>query len=222
MNAATRFAGGEPMKAIKNLLLEDFAYWGAPTNELQLNLFAQQLAGQNPDHIRSAMIHFRDEPGRAFMPKPADLKYWIETQLSGRPGVEEAWAMIPHDEESSVVWTEEMREAFNVARPKLLEGDPIAARMTFKEVYPKLVATAREKGSPVRWEPSLGLDRTTHAPTLLEAVRKGRISQSHAQSLLPGPSLQRGEHLQLVGPDEQLISLDKIRDLAARLEKGPL
>src|SRR6185436_1156205 len=59
----------------------------------------------------------------------------ILTRLDdGRPGVEEAWAMLSRvlgNEQASLVWTEEMREAYGVVAP--LADDPIAARMAFKE-----------------------------------------------------------------------------------------
>ena len=54
----------------------------------------------------------------------------------GRPGVEEAWAMIPKSERDTCVWTEEMAAAFGIAAP-LMESDEVAARMAFKEAYVK-------------------------------------------------------------------------------------
>lgn len=51
-------------------------------------------------------------------------KLTVEAVISriddGRPGPEEAWAMIPKSEFSSVVWTAEMAEAFGISY-KLIE-----------------------------------------------------------------------------------------------------
>ena len=69
----------------------------------------------------------------------------------GRPGVEEAWAKCPRDEDSSCVWTEEMAKAFGAARPMLRAGDQVGARMVFKEVYTRLVESARRQGVSLRW-----------------------------------------------------------------------
>ncbi|KDR39183.1 hypothetical protein BG61_34330 [Caballeronia glathei] len=103
----------------------------------------------------------------------------------GRPGAEEAWAVLPFDEGTSVVWTEEMSKAFWVAYPLIEEGEKVAARMAFKESYLRLVAEAREHRIPAHWTASLGHDKDGRQPVLAAAVEKGRISKSHACALIP-------------------------------------
>jgi hypothetical protein len=103
----------------------------------------------------------------------------------GRPGVEEAWSMLPHDEEGSVVWTDEMSAAWGVALPLLNDGDRIGARMAFKEAYAKQVADARNKKTPAKWTVSLGHDAAGRQSALVEAVRHNRIALDHAVNLLP-------------------------------------
>lgn len=103
----------------------------------------------------------------------------------GRPGVEEAWAMLPFDESQSAVWSDEMAAAFGIALPLIEAGDKVAARMAFKESYVKEIAAARDIGRPVRWTPSLGTDKTTHKAALTEAVSKGRLTIEHARMLIP-------------------------------------
>jgi hypothetical protein len=98
----------------------------------------------------------------------------------GRPGVEEAWSLCPKDDQHSAVWTTEMAEAFGAARPLLLSGDQVAARMAFKEVYSHLLENARRDGTPVRWEMSLGYDPADRVRALSEAVEKRRITQDSA------------------------------------------
>lgn len=103
----------------------------------------------------------------------------------GRPGPEEAWAMMPFDETTSVVWTEEMCEAWAIARPMIEDGETVAARMAFKEAYTKAVAAARDARRPARWTVSLGHDVHGRASVLEAAATKGRISIEHAQRLAP-------------------------------------
>ena len=108
----------------------------------------------------------------------------------GRLGVEEAWAMMPFSESQSVVWTEEMAQAFGIALPLLCEGEKVAARMAFKEAYLRLNGEARDAGKPVIWSPSLGHDKSGREPVLSEAVAKGRLTYEHAQEIgymLPAP-----------------------------------
>jgi hypothetical protein len=118
----------------------------------------------------------------------------------GRPGVEEAWAMLPKDESASVVWTEEMRDAFGVVRSQL-DSDPIAARMAFKEVYSRLLTDSRASRKAPKWEPSLGFDRHSRDAALQEAVSKGRLEIGYAQSLSPHIQLQLPEHLKKFLPE---------------------
>ena len=100
----------------------------------------------------------------------------------GRPGPEEAWAMLPRSEADSVVWTDEMALGFCICADL---GDPIAARMAFREIYTAKVAEARANQIPPRWTPSLGHDPRSREVALRTAVEKGRISRDHALRLLP-------------------------------------
>ena len=103
----------------------------------------------------------------------------------GRPGVEEAWAMIPKSENETVVWTDEMAVALGVAQPLINEGDLVAARMAFKEKYNNEIQSARDQSKPVNWTTSLGHDPAGRESALRKAVDAGRISYQHAQKLIP-------------------------------------
>lgn len=134
----------------------------------------------------------------------------IQRLDDGRPGVEEAWAMVPQDEARSVVWTQEMASAFGVALPLL--DDPVAARMAFKEAYLKAVATARDQGLPPQWTPSLGHDPYGRESALMEAVEKGRMKLESAQRLLP--------HLQASPEFEKLMAPEPVvKRITPLLEK---
>lgn len=103
----------------------------------------------------------------------------------GRPDAEEAWHMLPMDEMTSTVWTEEIAHAWGVASPRLEAGDIAAARTAFGESYAKAVQQARIRREPVRWMPSLGSDVRGREAVVLDAVRKGRLSMTQASALLP-------------------------------------
>ena len=103
----------------------------------------------------------------------------------GRPGPEEAWAMLPHDEYKTVVWTDEMVSAWSVALPLIEEGEMVMARMAFKEAYAKAITEAREQRIPVKWTASLGHDKNGRESALLDAVEKGRLTSNQAKILLP-------------------------------------
>lgn len=143
-------------------------------------LFFRALARHDIEVVRAAFdAHVCDAVRGKFVPVPADILAQIESAAAddGRPGVEEAWAMAfrATDEAATIVWTDEMSEAFGVARPLLLAGDEVAARMAFKESYQRLVDEARAERVQVKWSATLGHDTTGRNAALLPHVQAGRI-----------------------------------------------
>ena len=107
----------------------------------------------------------------------------------GRPGPNEAWAMLPMSEGETVVWTDEMAQAFGVVR-EMLGHDRVAACFAFKERYIRAVNDARDAGRPVNWTPTLGHDPQGREQVLAEAVQLGRLPIEYArrfEPLLPAP-----------------------------------
>lgn len=106
----------------------------------------------------------------------------------GRPGPEEAWARIPRSEDDSVYMTDEMAEAYGVAKPLLDLGDPVAARMAFKECYLRALTAARAARKPVHGWISLGRDPHARELATADAVSRGLISPEAAARLAPPPA----------------------------------
>ena len=103
----------------------------------------------------------------------------------GRPGVEEAWAMLPYSEATSAVWTTEMSQAFGTCVRLIDEGAMVEARMAFKETYLRLVNQARDEGQPVEWHVTLGHDIRGRESVLMAAVDNGRLTYEYAQQFVP-------------------------------------
>jgi len=122
----------------------------------------------------------------------------------GRPGAQQAWAQIPRDEETTVVWTEEMRHAHAAAG--LIHGDEIAARMAFIEVYNREVAKARGERKPIRWIASLGTDQHQTETAIREAVEQGKITLERARHYLPWGNFV--ERTPQIGKDEDQKQLE--------------
>lgn len=156
-------------------------------------VFAGDLDGFPEQAVLSALTRCRKEV-RGML----TIQDVVSRIDDGRPGVEEAWAMIPRDEESSIVWTEEMAQAYGASANLLNEGDKIGARMAFKEAYARLVAEARDRKEPPRWTPSLGSDVSGRQLALIDAVRAKRLPLNHAVDLLAAyPDMQHGLLLSL-------------------------
>lgn len=105
----------------------------------------------------------------------------------GHPGADAAWAMCPRSEADTVVWTDQMAEAYRVAFPLLECGDRIGARMAFKDEYERLVAQARERREAPKWRVSLGTDKDRREAPIAQAVELGRLPAATAAKYLPAP-----------------------------------
>lgn len=110
----------------------------------------------------------------------------------GRPGVEEAWAQLPKDELTTVVWCDEAAEAYGIALPLIQDGDMVAARMAFKEAYQNRVAQSRDEKRPAIWRVSLGRDIEGRRVAIEKAAEQGKLSAPYAAALLPPPEMVRG------------------------------
>ncbi len=151
-----------------------------------VGLWWNLLAGYEFADVEQAFGQYLKCAEGRFAPKPASIISIIDAMRpDGRPGADEAWAMIPMDEYASAVMTQEMSESLHVARPLLDAGDKIAARMAFKETYSRIVDANKRNGVKPAWFPSLGQDKEGRDAVLAEAVRLGRLTPNHAIGLLP-------------------------------------
>jgi hypothetical protein len=157
----------------------------APT-DAALALWWRTLVAYPLDAIRQALTaHAADCP---FAPTPADLVARIRG-LDGRPAPEEAWsiASVATDEALTVVWTDDIAEAWGIARQVLEIGDKVGARQAFIAAYERLVSMARRELVPARWRVSLGHDPQARRQALTRAVEQQRLSQHQAVALLGRP-----------------------------------
>jgi len=146
-------------------------------------LFFRSLAAYSLAVVRKAIdAHVKDSQRGQYAPKPADLIAQIEGLAANdsRPGPEEAWAIAVQafDEDATVMLTDEIAEAQNVARSIFELGDEVGARMAFREAYGRLVTQARAAGKQVTWWPSLGIDPEGRQEALGRAVAQGLLLAS--------------------------------------------
>lgn len=166
-----------PSSVIKAIAVTSELCGGRQLSESAARVFADDLAPYAETLVLDALQRCRREVRGSLT--IADVIARID---DGRPGPEEAWAMLPHDEATTVVWTTEMAEAWGIAREA---GDQIASRMAFKEAYARIVSKARSERQPAHWQASLGHNVEGREPVLLRAVELGRLTQTHVSALLP-------------------------------------
>ena len=153
---------------------------GRTFSEAAAGVFCDDLRGYKPQQVLRALARCRREVKGVLT--TADVINRID---DGRPGVEEAWALLPANEEATVVWTAEMAEAHGICSPLLHAGDRIGARMAFKEVYTRLLAQARDEAAPAKWTASLGSDLEARKRALAAAVEDGRLAAEDAYGMCP-------------------------------------
>lgn len=176
-------------KDFRDLLIASMSIYQQEAGVEVLRLWWGSLSRFDFKQVSEAFSrHIQDKTDGKFAPRPAHIIAHLDAMNpDGRIGAEEAWAMFPHDEETSAVITDEMAEAMQSARPLLNDGDKVGARMAFKEAYTRITTQNKFNGVSPKWFASLGHDKQGREQALKQAVEKGRISQDHATSLLPSP-----------------------------------
>lgn len=172
---------------------------GKVFSDASARVFADDLSDYDEQAVLQAMARCRKEV-RGIL----SLQDVISRIDDGRLGVEEAWALLPQDEDTSVVWTDEIAQAWGIASA-LLADDRIAARMAFKEAYTRIVTQAREQKKPVSWVPSYGYKVAGRAAAVADAVRLGRIPMEVGLKML-GTDEEKQGLLLTVGVKNPLIA----------------
>lgn len=113
-------------------------------------------------------------------------------EAMGRPGANEAWAVAvtAMDERATVVWTDEMAQAWGVAQSIADGGDMVGARMAFIAAYERLVRTAREERRMPSVTVSVGWDAAGRTAAVEKAVQLGYMPADQAQQYLPAPAAE--------------------------------
>lgn len=182
-------------------------------------MFFRSLERFPIETVRSAInAHVCDSSRGQYLPKPADLIFQIEQAHGGdgRPGADEAWALAlaASDEAETVVWTEEMRDAFAICQSVLNLGDEVGARVAFRDAYNRMVDQARHEVRPTKWCVSLGWDLAKREAAVLKASKAGLLPAPAARAMLPN----------YVDPTEDKPAspegLAKLKELMGQLRAG--
>jgi hypothetical protein len=170
-----------------------FQFVNQPMADLAIAEMAQELEGYPQAHVLAALKRCRKELKAI---RYGDI---LDRLPGGHPGPEQAWALTRqamHDETRSLIWSDEMREAYLAAHA--VDDDDVAARMTFKEVYQQAVSASREAKRPIVWTLSKGTDKALLEAVVLEGVKAGQLTAEYAQRQLPNHDLPALQALQLV------------------------
>lgn len=168
------------------LLAHVLAGYGRPLpSAAEMDVWFNHLSPFSSSTIKHAFEAYRSERPD-FAPAPNGIAARCRL-LDGRPDENEAWAvaLTSRDEAETVVWTSEMAEAFNLAKPLLAIRDEVGARMAFKDAYKRLVSEARASNRPAAWTVSAGWDADRHQLAVQQAVRAGLLEAPQRNPALP-------------------------------------
>lgn len=177
---------------------------GRTFSEAAARVFVSDLAAYPEDAVIASLTRCRKEV-RGML----TVQDVVSRLDDGRPGPEEAWAMLPLGEDDSAVWTDEMASAWGVARSVYRGGDKTAARFAFKEAYTKRVNAARDAGKPVNWTPTLGTCPASRWRVLSDAVATNKLPLEFARQFephLPAPAGKVTELLESAGAVKRITA----------------
>lgn len=166
------------------------AYGRRPPMPETVELWFHVMKGFSFEQFRMAcQKHVMQSPKEP--PTPGAILQSLQVKDSSRPGVEEAWSIAVKacDESETVMMNDDIAQAWGAAKPIFDLGDEVGARMAFKEVYARLVASAN---GPAVWWPSIGSDPHKRDTALKEARRQGLLAAPQAEALaLPNETGQK-------------------------------
>lgn len=150
-------------------------------------MLAEDLESYPREVLAKALSRVRTEHTGRLTPKAIIDR--IDESM-GRPAANEAWsvAMGAMDERNTVVWTDEMAQAWSVAQPIAQARDMVGARMAFISAYERLVRTAREERRLPVVSVSIGWDAQLRTKAVEQAVSLGYLPREQAAEYLPPPA----------------------------------
>lgn len=157
--------------------------------------WAKELAGFTGEEIARGLEGSQTSRFPPTLPEFIGLCRPAALDRCHRPGSDEAWAIAlkAHDESETVVWTEEMAQAWGVCRPVMAMGDEVGARMAFKATYDRLVTEAKLHHRQAVWVVSEGFDKDLRLAALKRAESAGLLSWDGAKEsmlMLESPTFE--------------------------------
>ena len=177
-------------------------------NKMRINYgkkFIDQWAGVHEDELKQAMVEAyqglsMEDFARGYArmlqeqwpPTIPEFRSWCEPKTDDWLGSHEAWAIAEKSigfdgQELTVIWTEQMAQAFSRCEELIKTGDKYQraeAKKIFCDAYDRLVTQAKDKGLKPIYVTSLGIDRDQAITAIQQAEVDGFLTQPDATALL--------------------------------------
>jgi len=155
----------------------------------------------------------------AFCPMPGQLQQYLPRGAQ-HPGPDEAWAIALNgsDERNSVIWTNEIAQAWAIASDIFHDGDKIGSRMAFKDAYSRIIQNA----PPPRAVASIGWDQEGRKEIVEKGIAIGALPSNAESVYLPSPEGEYSCAKLLTGPEPENKDLaQRWGEIQASITKDP-
>lgn len=139
-----------------------------------LALLASDLSHIAKPLLRMALARIRAEHKGQILTGTV-LQYVDHAMGRLLPAEAYALALSSSDDSATIVWTNEIADAWAVAAPLLRAGDKFGARQAFVEAYSRITGEARALRQLPQVQVSLGHDPEARTRALQEAMSAGRL-----------------------------------------------
>lgn len=167
--------------------------------------FADQWAGVDVEELKQAMVEayqgltvedFARGVNRMkqeqWPPTIPEFRAWCEPKTDDWLGSHEAWAIAEKSigfdgQELTVIWTEQMAQAFSRCEDLIKTGDKYQraeAKKIFCDAYDRLVTQAKDQGLKPIYVTSLGTDKDQAVTAIKQAEADGFLKAPEAHALL--------------------------------------
>ena len=161
---------------------------GVEVQELAQEMVGQYQGLSTEDFLRGIARMKREE----WPPTIPAFRSWCEPESEEWLGAHEAWSIAEKSigfdgEELTVVWTEQMAQAFSRCEDLVKTGDKYQraeAKKIFCDAYDRLVTQAKDKGLKPIYTTSLGVDKDQAISAIQQAKLEGFLSASVVQQQL--------------------------------------
>lgn len=177
-------------------------------NKMRINYgkkFIDQWAGVHEDELKQAMVEAyqglsMEDFARGYArmlqeqwpPTIPEFRSWCEPKTDDWLGSHEAWAIAEKSigfdgQELTVIWTEQMAQAFSRCEELIKTGDKYhraEAKKIFCDAYDRLVTQAKDQGLKPIYVTSLGTDKDQAIAAIKQAEVDGFLTAPVAQAQL--------------------------------------
>lgn len=145
--------------------------------------------GLSPDDIKRGLARMKRS---TFCPTFPEFAGWCEPKTDDWLGSHEAWAIAEKSigfdgQELTVIWTEQMAQAFSRCEELIKTGDKYQraeAKKIFCDAYDRLVTQAKDQGLKPIYVTSLGTDKDQAIAAIKQAEVDGFLTAPVAQAQL--------------------------------------